>query len=165
LSINPVSTPSHQRGAFFSRVQNGQSILSLTGVLGDAAPTDPKGFLDWVRSLPVPDVYEVIKDAEPLDDAVSFHYPASVRRRYDQPEEFPDRLLVLGDAACSFNPVYGQGMTVAAQEALVLSAHLRAGMPEPLVFLKDIAGVIEVPWQISAGSDLGFPLVEGPRPP
>ena len=165
LSINPVSTPSHQRGAFFSRVQNGESILSLTGVLGDAAPTDPAGFLDWVRSLPVPDVYEVIKDAEPLDDAVSFHYPASVRRRYDQLEEFPDRLLVLGDAACSFNPVYGQGMTVAAQEALVLSAHLRAGMPEPLVFLKDVAGVIEVPWQISAGSDLGFPQVEGPRSP
>jgi len=165
LSINPVSTPSHQRGAFFSRVQNGRSILSLTGVLGDAAPTDPEGFLDWVRSLPVPDIYEVIKDAEPLDDAVSFHYPASVRRRYDQLQELPDRLLVLGDAACSFNPVYGQGMTVAAQEALVLSEHLRKGMPDPLVFGKDIAGVIEVPWQISAGGDLGFPEVAGPRPP
>jgi 2-polyprenyl-6-methoxyphenol hydroxylase-like FAD-dependent oxidoreductase len=165
LSINPVSGPSHHRGAFFSRVQDGRSILSLTGVLGDAAPTDPDGFVDWVRSLPVPDVYEVIKDAEPLDDAVSFHYPASVRRRYDQLEEFPDRFLVLGDAACSFNPVYGQGMTVAAQEALVLSAHLRQGMPKPLAFLKDIADVIEVPWQISAGGDLAFPEVEGPRSP
>jgi len=165
MSINPVSTPSHHRGAFFSRVQDGRSILSLTGVLGDAAPTDPDGFLDWVRSLPVPDVYEVIKDAEPLDDPVSFHYPASVRRRYDQLEEFPEGLLVLGDGACSFNPVYGQGMTVAAQEALVLRGHLRQGMLEPLVFLKDIAGVIEVPWQISAGGDLAFPEVEGPRPP
>jgi hypothetical protein len=165
LSINPVSGPSHHRGAFFSRVQDGRSILSLTGVLGDAAPTDPEGFLDWVRSLPVPDVYEVIKDAEPLDDPVAFHYPASVRRRYDQLEEFPDRLLVVGDAACSFNPVYGQGMTVAAQEALVLRTHLQSGMPEPLVFLKEIGGVIEVPWQVSAGSDLGFPEVEGPRPP
>jgi 2-polyprenyl-6-methoxyphenol hydroxylase-like FAD-dependent oxidoreductase len=165
MSINPVSTPSHHRGAFFSRVQDGRSILSLTGVLGDAAPTDPDGFLDWVRSLPVPDVYEVIKDAEPLDDPVSFHYPASVRRRYDQLEEFPEGLLVLGDGACSFNPVYGQGMTVAAQEALVLRGHMRQGMLEPLVFLKDIAGVIEVPWQISAGGDLAFPEVEGPRPP
>lgn len=165
LSINPVSTPSNHRGAFFSRVQDGRSILSLTGVLGDAAPTDPDGFMDWVRSLPVPDVYDVIKDAEPLDDAVSFHYPASVRRRYDQLEELPDRLLVLGDAACSFNPVYGQGMTVAAQEALVLREHLAKGMPDSLVFEKDIVGVIEVPWQISAGGDLGFPEVEGPRPP
>ena len=165
LSINPVSSPSHPRGAFFSRVQDGRSILSLTGVLGDAAPTDPEGFLEWVRSLPVPDVYDVIKDAEPLDDAVAFTYPASVRRRYEQLEEFPDGLLVLGDAACSFNPVYGQGMTVAAQEALVLSEHLRKGVPDPLAFLRDIAGVIEVPWQISAGGDLGFPEVEGPRPP
>lgn len=165
LSVNPVSTPSHHRGAFLTRVQDGRTILSLTGVLGDAAPTDPDGFLDWARSLPVPDVYAAVKDAEPLDDAVTFHYPASVRRRYDHLEDFPDRFLVLGDAACSFNPVYGQGMTVAAQEALVLSAHLGRGMPEPLAFLKDIAGVIEVPWQISAGGDLAFPEVEGPRPP
>lgn len=165
LSINPVGSPTSPRGAFFSRVQDGRSILSLTGVLGDAAPTDPDGFLDWVRSLPVPDVYEVIRDAEPLDDPVSFHYPASVRRRYDQLEELPDRLLVLGDAACSFNPVYGQGMTVAAQEALVLSEHLADGRPQPLAFQRDIAGVIEVPWQISAGGDLGFPQVEGPRSP
>jgi 2-polyprenyl-6-methoxyphenol hydroxylase-like FAD-dependent oxidoreductase len=96
---------------------------------------------------------------------VSFHYPASVRRRYEQLEAFPDRLLVLGDAACSFNPVYGQGMTVAAQEALTLRSHLEQGLPQPLVFLKDIADVIEIPWQISAGGDLDFPGVAGPRPP
>jgi 2-polyprenyl-6-methoxyphenol hydroxylase-like FAD-dependent oxidoreductase len=166
LSINPVSGPANHRGAFLTRVQDGRVILSLTGVLGDAAPTDPEGFLDWARSLPVPDVYEVVKELEPLDDAVSFHYPASVRRRYDQLTEFPAGLLVVGDAACSFNPVYGQGMTVAAQEALVLSAHLgQGGVLDPLAFLKDIAGVIEVPWQISAGGDLAFPEVEAPRPP
>jgi 2-polyprenyl-6-methoxyphenol hydroxylase-like FAD-dependent oxidoreductase len=165
LSINPVSSPSHPRGAFFSRIEGGRCILSLTGVLGDSAPADSDGFLDWVRSLPVPDVHEVIRDAEPLDDLVSFHYPASVRRRYEQLERFPDRLLVLGDAACSFNPVYGQGMTVAAMEALTLRTHLQQGVPHPLVFLKDIADVIEVPWQISAGGDLAFPEIEGPRPP
>lgn len=165
LSINPVSTPSHPRGAFFSRVDGGRCIVSLTGVLGDAAPTDPEGFLDWARSLAVPDVYEVIKDAEPLDDPVSFTYPASIRRHYEHLERFPDRLLVMGDAFCSFNPVYGQGMTVAALEALTLRAHLERGVPEPLPFLKDVAGVVEAPWQISAGGDLAFPQVEGPRPP
>lgn len=165
LSINPVSTPSHPRGAFFSRVQDGRCIVSLTGVLGDSAPTSPDGFLDWAKSLPVQDVYEVIRDAEPLDDAVSFHYPASVRRRYEQLQDFPEGLLVMGDSACSFNPVYGQGMTVAAQEALTLRSHLEQGIPQPLVFLKDISDVIEVPWQISAGGDLSYPAVEGPRPP
>jgi 2-polyprenyl-6-methoxyphenol hydroxylase-like FAD-dependent oxidoreductase len=165
LSINPVSTPSHPRGAFFSRIENGRSILSLTGVLGDSAPTDPEGFMDFVKSLPVPDIYEVIRDAEPLDDPVSFRYPASQRRRYEQLDRFPQRFLVLGDAACSFNPVYGQGMTVAALEALTLRDHLAKGMPEPLAFQADIAQVIDVPWNVSAGSDLGFPEVEGPRPP
>jgi 2-polyprenyl-6-methoxyphenol hydroxylase-like FAD-dependent oxidoreductase len=165
MSINPVSSPSHPRGGFFSRIEGGRSIVSLTGVLGDSAPTDPEGFMDWVRSLPVPDVYDVIRDAEPLDDAVSFRYPASVRRRYEALERFPDRLLVLGDAACSFNPVYGQGMTVAAMEALTLRTHLQQGVPQPLVFLKDIAEVIDAPWQISAGGDLAYPEVEAPRPP
>src|SRR4051812_5369255 len=165
LSINPVSTPSHPRGAFFSRIDNGRSIVSLTGVLGDSAPTDPEGFMDFVKSLPVPDVYEVIHDAEPLDDAVSFHYPASQRRRYEQLDRFPERFLVLGDAACSFNPVYGQGMTVAALEALTLRDHLAKGMPDPLSFEADIAQVIDVPWSISAGGDLSFPGVEGERTP
>lgn len=164
LSINPVSTSSHPRGAFFSRIENGRSILSLTGVLGDRAPADPDGFLDFVRSLPVPDVYEVIKDAEPLDDPVSFRYPASVRRRFDRLDRLPRRLVVLGDAACSFNPVYGQGMTVAALEALTLREHLARGRaPEPLTFQRDIASVIDVPWGISAGGDLSFPEVEGKR--
>ncbi|WP_433241302.1 FAD-dependent oxidoreductase [Streptosporangium sp. CA-135522] len=165
LSINPVSSPSHPRGAFFSRIEDGKCALSLTGVLGDSAPTDPDGFLDFIRSLPVPDVYDVIKDAEPLDDPVAFRYPASVRRHYEQLERFPDRLLVMGDAACSFNPVYGQGMTVAALEAITLRTYLRQGVsPQPLRFLKDIAKVIDVPWGISAGGDLTFPEVEAPRP-
>jgi 2-polyprenyl-6-methoxyphenol hydroxylase-like FAD-dependent oxidoreductase len=164
LSINPVSTPSHRRGAFFSRIEGGRCVLSLTGVLGDSAPADPDGFLDFVRSLPVPDIYEVIRDAEALDDPVSFKFPASVRRRYEQLTRFPDCLLVVGDAVCSFNPVYGQGMTVAALEALTLRQHLEQGTPQPQAFLRDVSDVIDVPWNISASGDLAFPEVEGERP-
>jgi 2-polyprenyl-6-methoxyphenol hydroxylase-like FAD-dependent oxidoreductase len=163
LSINPVATPSNPRGAFFSRIQDGKSMVSLTGVLGDAAPTDPEGFLAWAKTLPVPDVYDVIHDAEPLDDPVAFRYPASVRRHYERLTRFPSRFLVLGDAACSFNPVYGQGMTVAALEALALRDHLDEGIPEPLRFFADINAVIAAPWDISAGGDLSFPEVEGRR--
>ncbi|WP_020670873.1 FAD-dependent oxidoreductase [Amycolatopsis nigrescens] len=165
VSINPVSTPSHPRGAFFTRIEDGFTALSLTGVLGDSAPTDPDGFLEWCRSLPVPEIYRAVRDAEPLDDPVSFRYPASFRRHYERLERFPERLLVLGDAACSFNPVYGQGMTVAALESLTLREHLRRGVPpRPLEFLKDISDVIEVPWGISAGGDLSFPDIQGARP-
>jgi len=165
LSINPVSTPVTPRGAFFSRIEGGRCVVSLTGVLGDSAPPTDAGFMDFLRSLPVPDVYDVVHDAEPLDEPVSFRYPASVRRHYERLTRFPERFLVLGDAACSFNPVYGQGMTVAAQEALTLRTHLVSGAPpQPQPFFRDISRVINVPWDISAGSDLGFPEVPGRRP-
>ncbi|VVJ20409.1 monooxygenase [Amycolatopsis camponoti] len=164
LSINPVATPSHPRGAFFSRIEGGKSAVSLTGVLGDAAPTDPEGFLEWARTLPVPDVYDVIKDAEPVDDPVAFKYPASVRKHFERLPRFPRGFLVMGDAACSFNPVYGQGMTVAALESLVLREHLaRGGEVDAKAFFKDIDGVIATPWEFSASGDLAFAEVEGKR--
>jgi 2-polyprenyl-6-methoxyphenol hydroxylase-like FAD-dependent oxidoreductase len=164
LSINSVSTPAAPRGAFFSRIEDGKCLLSLTGVLGDSAPTDNEGFLEFARSLPVPDIYHVIREAEPISDAVVYRYLASVRRRYERLAGFPKGLLVLGDAACSFNPAYGQGMTVAALEAVTLRDHLTRGMPEASGFHRDIARVIDVPWDMSVGGDLGYAEVEGPRP-
>ncbi|MEU5921306.1 FAD-dependent oxidoreductase [Streptomyces sp. NPDC047141] len=165
LSINPVSSPSHRRGAFLSRIEDGLVVVSLTGVLGDSAPADLEGFLEWTRTLPVSDIHDVIHDAEPVDDGAVFRYPASQRRRYERLSRFPGNFLVVGDAACSFNPVYGQGMTVSALEALVLREHLGRGAVDPKAFLADIAGTIELPWQLSASADLGYPEVEGERTP
>ncbi|MBM2620091.1 FAD-dependent oxidoreductase [Actinoplanes sp. LDG1-06] len=163
-SINPVASPGHPRGAFFGQVGKDMCIVSLTGLLGDYPPTDPEGFLEFARSLPVPDVYEGIKDAEPLDEPVSFRFPASVRRRYEKLLRFPGRFLVIGDAFCSFNPVYGQGMSVASIEAMTLRDHLRRGeAPDPLRFMTDMAKAVDTPWDISAGGDLDFPGVEGER--
>lgn len=163
-SINPVASPAHPRGAFFGQIGPDRCILSLTGILGDYPPTELEPFLEFVRSLPVPDVYEAVRDAEPIDDPASFRFPASVRRRYERLARFPEGLLVLGDAVCSFNPVYGQGMSVAALEAVALRRHLRAGVrPSPRRFFHDIARVVDAPWDISAGGDLDFPGVEGRR--
>jgi hypothetical protein len=64
-------------------------MLTLAGVLGDHPPTDPNGFLDFARSLRFPDIYEAIRDAEPLDDPVSFHFPASTRHHYERLSGFP----------------------------------------------------------------------------
>src|SRR5699024_2249944 len=164
LSVNPVSSPTHPRGAFFSRVQGeGRCILSLTGVLGDEAPTDPEGFEAWAAGISVPDISEIISAGEPLDDPVRFRFPHSVRRRYDQLERFPDGFLVMGDALCSFNPVYGQGMTVAAIEALLLKDMLAEGIPTPATFFARAGEVVDPAWGSSAGSDLAF--WDAPMPP
>ncbi|GAA3233977.1 FAD-dependent oxidoreductase [Dactylosporangium siamense] len=164
LAIIPAPTPQHPRGAFFYRVPGeGKVELSLTGMLGDHPPTDPEGFLEFARSLPVPQIYEAVRDAEPLDEPVMFRFPASVWRHYERMPRFPAGLLVMGDAVCSFNPLYAQGMTVAAIESLTLAKHLRRGLPQPLAFLRDIAGDIGQPWALSAGADLAYAGVEGRR--
>jgi hypothetical protein len=139
-------------------------MLTLAGRQGDHPPTDPDGFLDFARSLRFPDIYEAVRDAEPLDDPVAFRFPASVRHRYERLDRFPDGLLVLGDAVCSFNPVYGQGMSVAAVEALGLRHHVEGGAAaQPRRFFRDLARVVDVPWEIAVGGDLAFPGVQGRR--
>ncbi|MFI5845699.1 NAD(P)/FAD-dependent oxidoreductase [Catenuloplanes sp. NPDC051500] len=164
-SINPVASPAHPRGAFFGTIGPGVINLSLTGILGDHPPTDDEGFLEFARTLPIPDVYRAVREAQPLNDAVSFRFPVSVRRRYERLRRFPERYLLIGDALCSFNPVYGQGMTVAAMEAIALRDELRrGGTPDAATYFAAAARIIDTPWEVSVTGDLDFPGVEGPRP-
>ena len=102
--------------------------------------------------------------ARPDHEIATHGYPASVRRRYDKLRRFPEGLLVMGDAMCSFNPVYGQGMTVAALEALALRRCIHADARSlARVFYRRAARLIDVPWDIAVGADLRFDHVQGPR--
>jgi len=160
------ATPQRPRGGGLQLLDSDRWMLTLGGILGDHPPTDPDGFLTFARSLQFPEIHETIRDAEPLDDPVPFRFPASVRHRYERLDRFPDGLLVMGDAVCSFNPIYGQGMSVAAVEALTLRRHLeRATEPRPRRFFRDIARVVDMPWAIAVGGDLVFPGVQGRRTP
>ena len=166
LAVLQAATPEHPRTGALQVLEGDRWMLTLGGILGDYPPTNPAGFLDFARSLRFPDIYETVRDAEPLDDPVPFRFPASVRQRYERLRRFPDGFLVMGDAMCSFNPVYGQGMSVAALEALQLRRHLERGIePQPRRFFRDIARVVDVPWDMAAGGDLVFPGVQGRRTP
>jgi hypothetical protein len=123
-------------------------------------------FAAYAGSLPTSDIYDIVTHAEPLSDFVRYRYPANLRRRYEGMTRFPSGFLVFGDAMCSFNPVYGQGMTVAAQEAALLCECLNAG-PTDLArrFFAAASTAIDTPWDIAVGNDLRHPQVEGPRSP
>jgi 2-polyprenyl-6-methoxyphenol hydroxylase-like FAD-dependent oxidoreductase len=164
LGVVQAATPQHPRSGLFLILEGDRWMLTLAGILGDHPPTDPDGFLAFARSLRFPDIYEAIRQAEPLDDPVAFRFPASVRHRYERLDRFPDGLLVMGDAVCSFNPIYGQGMSVAALEALTLRRLLKRGIePQPRRWFRDLAQVVDVPWDMAAGGDLVFPGVQGRR--
>ena len=164
LAILNAPTPQHPRLGALLRLEGDRWMLTLGGILGDHPPTDPDGFLAFARTLQFPDICEAIRDAAPLDEPVAFRFPASVRHRYERLGRFPAGLLVLGDAVASFNPIYGQGMSVAALEARTLRRHLAQGIaPPPRRWFRDLARMLDVPWDMSAGGDLVFPRVEGRR--
>jgi 2-polyprenyl-6-methoxyphenol hydroxylase-like FAD-dependent oxidoreductase len=164
LAVLQAATPQHPRTGALQALEGDRWMLTLAGILGDHPPTDLDGFLAFARSLQFPDIYEAIRDGEPLDDPVGFRFPASVRHRYERLDRSPDGLLVVGDAVASFNPIYGQGMSVAAVEALALRRHLERGTePLPRRWFRDLAHIVDVPWDMSAGGDLVFPEVQGRR--
>jgi 2-polyprenyl-6-methoxyphenol hydroxylase-like FAD-dependent oxidoreductase len=165
-----LPTPPHQTrmGVLFP-VEGARWMVTLGGWLGDHAPGDEAGFLAFARSLPAPDIADVIAGAEPLGEPALHKFPTSLRRRYERLRRVPEGYLVLGDALCSFNPIYGQGMTVAALEALEFNACLRAGQGGlaglPRRFYRRAARVIEGPWQLAAGGDFAYPEVAGRKAP
>ena len=164
IAVLAAATPDLPRTGALQRLEGDRWMLTLAGILGDHPPTDPNGFLDFAMSLRFLDIYHAIRDAEPLDDPVGFRFPASVRHRYERQRRFPAGYLAMGDAVCSFNPIYGQGMSVAALEALTLSRHLKRGVePQPRAWYRDLAALVDVPWAMSAGGDLAFPGVPGRR--
>jgi 2-polyprenyl-6-methoxyphenol hydroxylase-like FAD-dependent oxidoreductase len=155
--------PGTRSGLLFPQ-EGGRWIVSLFGTAGDYAPTDEKGFVEFAARLRSPVLFEAIRDAEPLTPIVGFRDTANHRRRYERLTRWPRRFIVLGDAVCAFNPIYGQGMSVAAISAMTLDGCLRAadgldGFARRFQRLvaRDASGA----WLIATGEDLRYDTTEG----
>jgi 2-polyprenyl-6-methoxyphenol hydroxylase-like FAD-dependent oxidoreductase len=169
LGQSPVS----KRMGFLSPVEGGRWVATLAGLLGDHPPTDPQGWMDYAKNLEVPTLWEAVKDEEPLTEPTAYKFPANLRRHYEQMPDFPSGLVAVGDAHCSFNPIYAQGMTTSILGADLLGQHLaaarRAGAPRvpqefSARFQRGLAKLCDDPWALTTGEDFRYPEVQGERP-
>jgi 2-polyprenyl-6-methoxyphenol hydroxylase-like FAD-dependent oxidoreductase len=158
------AVPGLPRTGIVAAQEDGRFAVALSGVLGEQPPSDDEGFQRFADSLGVPLISQLVREATPVGAPARMRYPASVRRRYERLRRFPLGYLVFADALCSFNPIYGQGMTVALTEGLLLRS-LLAGDRDRLWrrFFRGAGKLIDGPWSIAVGTDLRFPEVDGPR--
>ncbi|MFF0457810.1 FAD-dependent oxidoreductase [Nocardia africana] len=161
-----ISTGANGRGGGAVHVEGDRWLVTLAGMLGDHPPIDPAEFHSYASTISAPDIHEIVTDSEPLDDPVRYRFRASVRRRFELLSAPSAGLIVLGDALCAFNPLYAQGMTVAALEAMALRDTLSAGSPTERLaarFYAAAADHVDVAWRLAACSDLSHPGVAGAR--
>jgi 2-polyprenyl-6-methoxyphenol hydroxylase-like FAD-dependent oxidoreductase len=150
-------------------VEGDRWIVAIGGWHLPDPPTDAPSFEAHVRSLPDPILPGLIDKAEPLSEVSVARFPSSRRRLFEKLGDPPAGYLALGDAICSFNPIYGQGMTCAAREATALGRildqhHRTPGTEMVRAFYAEAAEIIKTPWQFAVGGDFTFPETTGTRP-
>jgi 2-polyprenyl-6-methoxyphenol hydroxylase-like FAD-dependent oxidoreductase len=165
--------PEHLRGGALFPVEGDRWILTLAGYGRDYPPTDEAGFVEFARSLRTPMIYDAIKDAEPLSPIFTYRATENRVRHYELMSRFPNGFIVLGDAACAFNPVYAQGVTMAALGAVALDECLRHQSRKGSVagssglsqrFQRMMAKINGAPWMLATSEDFRVPGCEGIPP-
>jgi 2-polyprenyl-6-methoxyphenol hydroxylase-like FAD-dependent oxidoreductase len=163
--------PRNRRGAILLPAEGGRWMATLAGRYGDKPPDDEAGFFAYAKDMRTPTVYNALRNAKRLSGFARYGLKASRRRHFESVAAFPQGVLPFGDAICRFNPTYGQGMSVAAQEACLLRDLLAAASSEgpwmsglAAAFFAGAQNIIETPWSSSAIPDFLDPLTEGARP-
>jgi 2-polyprenyl-6-methoxyphenol hydroxylase-like FAD-dependent oxidoreductase len=159
--------PGRTRGVGMFPVEDGYWQTTLLGVHGDHPPTEPDELITFAEELPIPVVGQLLDRHSWLSDEVAHYpFPSNRRLRYEDLDSFPDNLVVIGDALCSFNPIYGQGMSVAALEALQLHHTLASAGRDgvELRFFERVTEIVDSPWSIAVGGDFEFPETTGSKP-
>ncbi|RZV08648.1 2-polyprenyl-6-methoxyphenol hydroxylase-like FAD-dependent oxidoreductase [Natrinema hispanicum] len=157
--------PHRPRGAAMLPIEDDQWEVILQGIHGEQAPADRETVLEWAETLPRDEIGRRLREQEWVSGTSRYPFPSSIRRHYASLDRFPKGLVVTGDALASFNPIYGQGMSVATLDALALHHELEAGF-EGLGsrFFRRTDEIIDEAWKIAVGKDFMFDETTGPKP-
>jgi 2-polyprenyl-6-methoxyphenol hydroxylase-like FAD-dependent oxidoreductase len=164
--------PQFTRRGYVITIENGTLLVSLIGRFGDFPPIDKEGFLAFAKELHSDLAYRIIKNGEQLTPIAHQRFASSVQRHYERMKPCPEGFLVIGDALCHFNPIYAQGMSAAAKQAVILQEILSEYAEQSLEvaaiassFFPKAANFNSTPWNLGAGFDFAFPQTRGKRPP
>jgi 2-polyprenyl-6-methoxyphenol hydroxylase-like FAD-dependent oxidoreductase len=171
-AVNTLPAPPHnRRGALLSQVEGNRWLVSLGGNHDVKPPEDEAGFLEFAQQLRTQTIYNAVKKAKRCAPIARYGLKASRWRHFEKLERFPAGLVPFGDSICRFNPVYGQGMSVAAKEASLLRSLLETATAEgkglgslATDFLIQAQPIIDAPWAAAVVPDFLDPLTEGERP-
>ncbi|MFJ6542952.1 NAD(P)/FAD-dependent oxidoreductase [Streptomyces sp. NPDC091385] len=166
VQANPAKSPG--RGGIILPVEDGRWIVTLSGTRGGEPTADPGEFTEFALKLGDPVIGELIRDAEPLGEIVTTRSTANRRRYFEKLRAWPDGFTVTGDAVAGYNPVYGHGITVAAQSALALGALIGAhGLARPGTgrrLQRTVTRPVAAAWELAIGQDVFYPGASD-RPP
>jgi 2-polyprenyl-6-methoxyphenol hydroxylase-like FAD-dependent oxidoreductase len=154
--------PYQPRAGIIQPIEGNRWLVTIAGVMHDYPPTDEQGFLEFARSLSSPELYRAIERARPLSRIWGYRRTENRLRHYDR-ARVPQGFAAIGDSVCSFNPVYGVGMTLTGLEALEMGKHLReaGGRLDSRSFQKRVARLVAAPWALTTGEDLRWPATQG----
>jgi 2-polyprenyl-6-methoxyphenol hydroxylase-like FAD-dependent oxidoreductase len=163
-----LAEPPRSRYAVVLPLEGDRWILTTSGAHGDHPPVTPEGLASFVASFDLPELVSLADPSRSTAPARTHRFPSSQRRLLEKLRAVPTGYVLLGDAVCSFNPVYGQGMTSAFLQAEALGRTIdrvgTTGDRLPRSFYRAAAKVVADPWRIAAGADFNLPETTGAKP-
>jgi 2-polyprenyl-6-methoxyphenol hydroxylase-like FAD-dependent oxidoreductase len=165
-----LAIPPSLRAAYLTPVDGDMWLATMYARAGDTAPRDHQGFVDWTSGLAHPCIHERLVNAEPVSKLRTYNIPKGVWRRFDQLERFPEGLLPLGEVFTSFNPMYGQGISLAAGQALSLRralekcAESNSRRDLAASYFEGCSDLNATGWSVMETRDLAYPSTKGARP-
>lgn len=169
------ATPQSPVGGLALPVEGGRWLVTAVGFGSRRPPRDAGGFAAFLAALPDPALSTILRSGEPVGEVAVHRQTGNRRQHYARVRNWPDGLLAIGDSACCFDPVYGQGITVSACQALRLGEALAPGSGTeggPIAglatrpgatrrLLRDLDRITDFPWAVAIGEDLQMPSSTG----